>query len=98
MDLHRGRPRGEDRKPASPRVAMAIDENIDPVVADHARDLGIGDFAHVAPAIERGANARRRNAAIPAVTVARNLEPAAIVSLEQPSHQAPGRMIAEVAG
>ena len=78
---------------------MAIDENIDPVVADHARDLGIGDVAHVAPAVERHANACGRSATvIPPVAVARDLEPAAIVGLEQPGHQAPGRMIAEIAG
>ena len=78
---------------------MAIDENMDPVVADHARDLGIDDVAHVAPAVERRANACGRSAtAIPAVAVARDLEPAAIVGLEQSGHQAPGWMVAEIAG
>src|SRR5208283_3615706 len=79
-------------------VAVALDQDIDAVVANQARGLGVAECAEVAPMRERGADAFGGRALVGSVTVAVEFEAGAIVLLEQAGHQAPGGMIAKVAG
>src|SRR5215472_1589822 len=98
VQLYRGGPRGNDPEPPSERVAMALDQEVDRILANDACGLGIADLANVAPVVERRANALADRAATGAVTVAEQLEARTIVLLEEPRHQPARRMVAEVAG
>src|SRR5207247_143728 len=97
--LHRRGARGEDSQPAAQRITVAIDEEIDRVLADQPRDRTVGKLAHVAPTIEARAHARSRGTpVVQPIAVTGDFESIAVMVLEQSSHQAPGRVIAKVAG
>ena len=99
VNLHRRRPRCEDAETPAQRVSVAINENVDVIFANHARDFGVTHVAHVAPAVERRTYALADcSSGVKPVAVGRDLEPVPIVTLEKTRHLARGRMIAEVAG
>ena len=49
MHLHRRRPRGQDGEPPALGVAVAVDQDVDAVVANQARGLGVAECTEVAP-------------------------------------------------
>ena len=99
MELHGCGARCEDSEASAARVAFAIDQQVDPVVADDRCSVGVGEASHVAPRFaERRADPLvRRAAVVGAVAVGVQIEAAAIGFLEKARHQPTRRVLAKVA-
>src|SRR5207248_1900971 len=97
MQLHGCGTRGKDAQPTATRMALAIDEYVDVVVANALRNLGVGSIGDIAPVLERGGDASLQCAAIVGtIAVREHLECTSIVRLEQPRHETTGGVLAKL--
>ena len=64
VQLHGRPPIGEDCEPAAAGESLAIDQHIDGIVAHLPRNVSVCNGIHVAPDVERGADALAQRAAI----------------------------------